>query len=219
MAYGVNAPFGLKPSRMISGATWNGQTTEYLIRDQLNVNIFTGDPVTPSGTGGIGRWAPNVLMLGAFMGCKYLDAKGNAVFSPYWPAGTVTFRAQGATAFVVDDPNVLFDIQISDSTNVISGLQFQDLNLNADLAVGGGGGAQVPQNPAAGSTLTGQSAYYLDYNSAAANAGLAVKIMNLTPYPGNVFATQYPVANGIGAYNNALVYINNHVFHAGTAGV
>lgn len=219
MAYGVNAPFGLKPSRMLSGATWNGQTSEYLITSRTTSNLFIGDPVKPLAAGGVGLWTNGQLIAGVFMGCKYIDTNGNYVISRTWTNGTATYNDEPAIAMIVDDPNVLFDIQVSNSTNTISGIQLADLNINANLAVGGGGGNQVPQNPAAGSFTTGLSAYYLDYNTIAATATLPLKVLRLTPYPGNIFATGGPAVAGQGAYNNVLVFINNHMFQGISAGV
>lgn len=219
MAYGVNAPFGLKPSRMISGATWNGQTSEYLIISGTTGNLFIGDPVKPLASGGIGRWTNDTLVAGVFMGCKYIDTNGNYVISRTWTDSTATYNAQPATALIVDDPNVLFDIQVSNSTNTVSGIQLADLNINANLAIGGGGGAQSPQNPGDGSFTTGLSAFYLDYNTIAATGTLPLKVIKLTPYPGNIFATAAPAVSGQGAYNNVLVFINNHMFQGISTGV
>lgn len=219
MAYGVNAPFGLQPRRMITGAPWNGQVNEYPIADSYATSLFTGDPVAPANNGTIARGATSTGILGVFMGCTYINTSGVLVTSPYWPANTATFQAQGAKALVVDDPNVLFDIQVSNNGNTISGMQAADINGNASFVLGGNGGGAT--NPAAGSTVTGQSAYYLDYATIATTATLSLKIMALTPYPGNIFATAAPAVVGVGAYNNVLVIINNHILkgHTGTAGV
>ena len=153
-------------------------------------------------------------VLGVFMGCTYVNTSGVLVTSAYWPANTATFQAQGAKALVVDDPNVLFDIQVSNNGNTISGIQAADINNNFSFAVAGNGGGAT--NPAAGSTVTGQSAYYLDYATIANTATLSLKAMALTPYPGNIFATAAPAVIGVGAYNNVLVILNNHILKGGT---
>lgn len=213
MAYGVNAPFGLQPRRMITGAPWNGQMNEYPIADSYATSLFTGDPVVTNANGTI-TVAGASPVLGVFMGCTYVNTSGVLVTSAYWPANTATFQAQGAKALVVDDPNVLFDIQVSNNGNTISGIQAADINNNFAFAVAGNGGGGT--NPAAGSTVTGQSAYYLDYATIANTATLSLKAMALTPYPGNIFATAAPAVIGVGAYNNVLVILNNHILKGGT---
>lgn len=219
MAYGVNAPFGFKPSRTITGATWNGQTSEYLIISGTASNLFIGDPVKPLPSGGVGLWTDGALVAGVFMGCKYRDVNGNYVISRTWRDQTATYNNEPAIAMIVDDPNVLFDIQVSNSTNTVSGVRMEDLNANVKMDVGGGGGNQVPQNPAAGSFETGLSAFYLNYNTLGNTAAFPLKIIHLTPYPGNIFATAAPAAPGQGAYNNVLVFINNHMFQGISTGV
>ena len=77
MAYGVNAPFGLKPSRFLSGATWNDQTTQYQIDTTVLRYIFTNDPVVVTANGEIasanyaGGAVVNAALLGSFQGCQY----------------------------------------------------------------------------------------------------------------------------------------------------
>ena len=51
MAYGTNAPFGLRPLSSISGGNWTEKTNAYFIAASADgattygTNIFTGDPV------------------------------------------------------------------------------------------------------------------------------------------------------------------------------
>ena len=51
MAYGVNAPFGLRPISSINGGSWTEKVNEYFISASADgattyaSNIFTGDPV------------------------------------------------------------------------------------------------------------------------------------------------------------------------------
>lgn len=215
MAYGVNAPFGLQPRRMITGAPWNGQMNEYPIADAYATSLFTGDPVMTAADGTIVTAYGGSPVLGVFMGCTYINTSGVLVTSPYWPMNTATFQAQGAKALVVDDPNVLFDIQVSDGrNNRVSGIQAIDINNNFAFNLGAGG--VINANPAAGSPVTGQSAFYLDYQSINTTTTLSLKAMALTPYPGNIFATAAPAVVGVGAYNNVLVIFNNHILKGGT---
>ena len=71
-----------------------------------------GDPF-PAGT------------IGVFMGCSYTDATLGFVNRQYWPTGQV---ASDALAFIVDDPNVAFQIQGDAAMTQIT------LGMNAPLA-------------------------------------------------------------------------------------
>jgi len=224
MAYGngTNTPFGFRPSQYLDGSTWNQQTTDYLILPGYATALFTGDLVAFAADGTINRATAGDgnTVCGVFMGCKYQATSGEHIYSPYWPASTATLNNTYPTAFVVDDPNVLFDVQVSNSQNVAPtaatvsvqqafGGTTQFFN-NANFGLAGGGGAGIT-NPATGSTVSGQSAMYLDANTiASGNATRVLKIIRFTPVPNNV--------SGV-LYNNVLVLINNHVTKGGTGTV
>jgi hypothetical protein len=216
MSYGngTNTPNGLVPRQDITGSPWNGQTSQYNIISGYANNLFTGDPVTLLNTGGIGiavggAAAAQGPTVGVFMGCKYL-LNNQYVFSPYWPTGTVPDNATNAVAFVVDDPNVLFDIQVSSTANPLANpctIVTANLGLNANFQVGNPNGGTG--NPAGGSTRTGVSAFYLNFESLTpgTSATLNLKVMAFTPVPGNVSGVNF---------NNALCLINNHILKGGT---
>ena len=138
MAYGVNAPFGLRPISSINGGSWTEKTNQYFIPASADgattyaSNIFTGDPVVfnpaVADAGTISVYLPNFTdgtpstfsalpILGVFQGCEYTDATGKLVQSSYWPASTRVQAGTKIKAFVLDDPNTVFDIQISTSIN------------------------------------------------------------------------------------------------------
>lgn len=194
MSYGVNAPQGLEPFGYITGGTWNGATNQYALPSGYNTNIFSGDPVYYAATGKIVRATAGDTnpILGTFRGVKYRAADGTFTFSPYWPANTITFGAQDATALVADDQNILYNIQ-SEGTIAAADI-FQ--NGNIDFGV-------------AGSTVTGQSGARID---AVTNVGATfqLKIIALTPHVSNAFGVQF---------NNVLVLINNNPYKGGTGTV
>jgi hypothetical protein len=196
MAYGVNAPFGLQPRQYLDGTPWSGQTSEYQIASGYNTSLFTGDPVYYAANGTIVRATAGDAnpILGVFFGCKYFDANNNPVNSPYWPANTVTFQAANATALIVDDPWVLYDVQ----TNNAAGIGAADIFQNANI-----------QYTVAGSTISGQSGAGLNA-TLGTTATFQVKIIRFTPNPNNVA--------GVG-YNNVLVLINNNPYKGGTGTV
>lgn len=221
MAYGVNAPFGLQPRMTNTGAAWNGQTNTYSIQSGYGTSIFSGDPIqTAAGFIVIGNTTGDANA-GVFVGCEYQDTQGNFQFSPYWPAGTVTYNPTGvgganipATAFVVDDPTILFDIQVmtSGAIGVTTTIDRAQLGLNANFVIG------------AGSTISGQSGAYLDRTTVAATATLNLKIIRITPaftnQAGVISATGAPYTGGqniLGLrFNNVLVQLNNDIYKGGT---
>jgi hypothetical protein len=197
MSYGTNAPQGFQPRQYLNGSTWSGEGGEYLINSGYETNLFTGDPITLLNNGSIGIGVAGSAWVGVFNGVKYQDSLGVQQFKPYWPASTVTFGTVAATAFVIDDSNVLFDVQATTSnagTHTAAIVQ-TDLNLNCNGVA------------AAGSTTTGQSAWSIDLATLNTTDTLNTKLIRLTPVPGNDFGT---------LYNNALVLINNHIYKGGT---
>jgi hypothetical protein len=219
MSYGVNAPSGLVPSQYLSGALWTGQTSEYLIISGLAASIYSGDPVVSAGTGGITQATAGVgnSIIGSFVGVKYIDTAGIAQFRPNWVGGTVTQGGVPATALVADDPDILFNVQIATTGGGLVAAPYFALTLsakNANLAVAGGttynpiGGVTPLPNPAEGTALGGRSVWYVSSASIGAGAATSqVKLVRLTPVPGNDFGT---------IFNNALCLINNHPYKGGT---
>lgn len=194
MSYGTNAPFGLQPRKHMSGSVWNGQTQPYTVQDSYATSLFTGDPVTLGG-GYLVIGVAGSAIIGVFQGCIYTTAASVITFSPYWPASTATAQAAGAEAFVCVDTSVLYDIQNSSATPIAQ----TDIGKNANFVAG------------SGSTVTGQSAYALDYTTlATGNATRNLKVVSLVGRPLNTFAT---------AYNNVYVTINNDVYQGGTGTV
>jgi len=248
MAYGVNAPFGLRPISSISGGSWTEKTNEYRISSDANgantytANLFTGDPViwnpaaANQGGGTIaictfnadGTNAANaVSVLGVFMGCEYTLPTGILVKSPYWPASTAVLAGSVIRAFVIDDPDVVYDIQVSSLSDDLSRARFirSFVGQNFGLAVAGGGAALgANNNPATGSVRTGQSAFYLNpvftANNTHTTITLPLKVIGYTNDPNNLANPISYVADATtAAFLNVMVQINNHTYRAGSVGV
>lgn len=205
MSYGNNvfAPMGLQPSQYQNGSTWNGQTSQYPLVSAYGTSLFRGDPITWDTNGTIKIGVAGSGIIGVFWGVQYTDSTGAYQFAQYWNANTVTSGSANATAFVIDDPNILFDIVVSNSTAAAPFyVAAVDLGRNANFSVAN----------SAGSTISGNSGYYLDANSIGNGATLSLKIIRLTPVPGNQFGTNSNTVQ----YNNVLVKINNDVYQGGT---
>lgn len=113
----------------------------------LNQNIFTGDPIVwgtsladgPAGLasgriGTVARYQPTFVdgtpstyatlgtapIIGVFVGCEYLSSQAavnNIIRSAYYPLGASIQPGTKITAYVIDDPMVIYDVQISTRIN------------------------------------------------------------------------------------------------------
>jgi hypothetical protein len=188
-----DAPFGLKPVGELGSGYNTSGTTEYSIASGASGNIFSGDLVKMANTGTILVAAAGDQALGVFRGCQYTDSSGDVIYSPYWPDGTVT---SDAVAFVVDDPNALFEVQSAATGSVVQTV----VGNNADIVY------------TSGSTITGISAVEISGTTAATSAQL--RIVGVSTDPENS-----TLGTGSASANvNLIVKINEH-FYAQTTGV
>lgn len=155
------APYGLKPVKRADGQPYAGATSTYLIDPAGEAtNLFNGQVVivgadgyialatgtgadlttnSISGTSGVGA-------IGVFVGCEYQNAEGQQIFSQYYPSGTANGGA--IKAYVVDDPNVLFQVQL-DGTGAQTVIGTNTFFASAQLT-------------STGSTTTGNSTSAMD---------------------------------------------------------
>jgi hypothetical protein len=149
------APYGLRPIKRADGLPYAGATTQYLIDPAGEAtNIFNGQVVFIGADGyiaiatGTGANAGNQAFpvansftgaLGVFMGCEYVNAQGQLIFSQYYPSGTTGV----VKAYVVDDPNVLFQVQMDGV------IDQSDIGANTFFG--------AAQSTTTGSTATGNS--------------------------------------------------------------
>ena len=188
-----DAAFGLKPVGKLGSNVNSEGTTEYSIASGASGNIFSGDPVKMANTGTILVAAAGDQLLGVFRGCRYTNASGEVIYSSYWPNGTVS---SDAVAFVVDDPNALFEVQSAATGSVVQTV----VGNNADIVY------------ATGSTLDGQSHVEISGTTAATSAQLRIVGFSGDP-ENNTLGTGSQSANV-----NMIVKINEH-FYAQTTGV
>jgi len=188
-----DAAFGLKPVGKLGSNVNSEGTTEYSIASGASGNIFSGDPVKMANTGTILVAAAGDQLLGVFRGCRYTNASGEVIYSSYWPNGTVS---SDAVAFVVDDPNTLFEVQSAATGSVVQTV----VGNNADIVY------------ASGSTADGQSGVEISGTTAATSAQLRIVGFSGDP-ENNTLGTGSQSANV-----NMIVKINEH-FYAQTTGV
>jgi len=155
------APYGLRPVKRADGMPYAGATSQYLIDPAGEAtNLFygqvviigadgyialatgTGSDLTTnsiSGTTGVGA-------IGVFVGCEYVNSSGQTVQAQYYPTGTA--NGGPIKAYVVDDPNVLFQAQLDGS--------------GAQTVIGTNTFFATAQSTSTGSTTTGNSTSALD---------------------------------------------------------
>ena len=197
MAYPtVDAPYGLKPVKMISGTPYAGVTRQYSIASAYNTNIFYGEAVKLVTAGTIERDTADAAMIsiGIFMGCTYTDPGTSQItFKQYWPASTV---ASDALAYVVDATDVLFKAAVVSSGTTIGDLAITDL------------GANIAGVDNTGSTTTGNSKNAILDTSATTNT-LPFRIVELVA----------ETKNSSGGFTEALVKWNAGHLMNNTTGI
>jgi hypothetical protein len=190
-----DAAFGLRPSRMMGGAPYSGGQSRYRIASGYSSKVFQGDLVKQVTGGGIERAAAGsaVPVVGVFNGCQYTDpTTGEQVFKNYYP-GSVA--AADIIAFVVDDPNVVFEVQADDTFPV------------ADLF----GNFDIVDQATTGDTSSGRSNVELDVTTGATTTTLPLKAIDISQDPDND-----DVAS---ANTNVMVVIQNHIAGVKSAGL
>ena len=168
-------PYGLRPINEVSGTPYAGATRKLPIASGFATNIFYGSVVVIAADGtiqlvtDIGSAADPFPAgtVGVFMGCSYTDATMGFVNRQSWPANQV---ANDALAFIVDDPNVAFQMQADGAVAQAA------LGRNAPLA--------NVQSTTTGSTLTGNSNVALDA-TVASTSGIAFRIVDFVNAPGS----------------------------------
>lgn len=185
-----DAPQGLTPYRHQAGGVIR-ESGAYRIASGTSSNIFRGDLVKLLSTGYLAvAAAGDTDLIGVFNGCSYVDANGNQIFSPYWPASATTLGSADVQAYVYDDPNVTYMVQSDSTTNS----SLTHVGNNADMI-----------STHAGSALTGQSGQEIDL--AAAGSGTAnLRVIGLVEYPDNAF----------GQHSKLEVLINEHKYRTAT---
>jgi len=154
------SPYGLRPVNRVDGMPYAGATQTFLIDPAGEAtNIFYGQVVIIGADGYLAistatgaDIATNNLggntigAIGVFVGCEFVNAQGQVIFSQYYPSGTTGV----VTAKVITDPSVAFQAQLDGS-----GAQ-SVLGTNTFFA--------AVQSTSTGSTTTGNSTSALESN-------------------------------------------------------
>ena len=168
------APYGLKPVKRADGMAYAGATSQYLIDPAGEAtNLFYGQVVhigadgyialsTATGADGTTNALPTGTTLtgslGVFVGCEYVNDQGQPTFAQYYPSGTSNGGA--IRAYVVDDPNVLFQVQADGA------MDQSDIGANTFFA--------AAQSTSTGRTATGNSTSAVDATTKTTTAAFRI---------------------------------------------
>jgi hypothetical protein len=147
------SPYGLKAVNELGGLPYAGSTRSFLFDPAgYGANVYNGslvyvkttgyiEIVTATGadatTNGFPVGTANTGAVGVFVGCSYVNAQGQTIFSQYYPAS-----ALNAVAFVIDDDRTVFQVQSAGTVTIAA------LGSNVFFSTGA---------VATGSTSTGNS--------------------------------------------------------------
>jgi hypothetical protein len=184
---------GFIPARKLGGGYNNEAVTDMITLTSTGQaqspsnSIFTGDPVVLPGAN-FATISPYIAATlkpsGVFMGCQYVE-NGEPKFSRFWNGGT---SATDIKFFVITDPDQTYYIQASLSLSA------------AELAIVKNYNVTVSSTASSGSTVTGQSSYYLD-GASGTEAAAAVRVLGRAQFPDENDSDAYPIVE---------VYIANH---------
>ena len=176
---------GFIPARMKGGSYSNEAVTDMITLTSTGQtgsptnNIFTGDPVVMPGAN-FATISPYIAATlkasGVFMGCQYVE-NGEQKFSRYWNGGT---SATDIKFFVITNPDQAYYIQASLSLSAAELLITKNYNVT------------VSSTATSGSTVTGQSSYYLD-GASGTEATAAVRVIGKAKYPDEKDSDAYPI--------------------------
>jgi hypothetical protein len=177
----VASPYGLKPVNELGGLPYAGSTRSYKIDPAgTAANIFYGSPVfvnadgflavaTATGadatTNGFPVGTANTGIIGVFVGCQYINAQGQVIYAQYYPTGTTGV----VNAYVVDDPDVVFQVQSAGSVTQAA------VGSNVFFSTGA---------VATGNTVTGNSTASVVAGASAVTASAAFRVVGFVDMEG-----------------------------------
>ena len=170
-------PYGARAIGTLSASgSFSGKVQHIKIVDAYAVNIFYGDFVKLVSTGTIQKDAGTTTLtsVGIFVGCSYTpNSTGQKTFGQMWIASTDCSTADDIVAYVITDPDVVFQMQ-GDASCAQTTL---------------GNNAAVVQT--SGSTSLGRSKNALDASTAATTKTLPLRIIDFVNGPDSSVGDSY----------------------------
>ena len=162
-------PYGFRAVNELGGLPYAGSTRSFLIDPAgYAVNIFNGSIVALNTSGYLNIVTTNgdastpfpAGTIGVFVGCSFVNAQGQVIYSQFYPANTTGV----VTAYVIDDDRAVF--------------QVQSVGPVAQAALGANVYLNAVQSTSTGSTTTGNSnTAIIIGSSAAATTGWAFRVV------------------------------------------
>ena len=178
MAYpSVDKPYGLKPINLIGGQVFAGSTRQRRIASNAS-SIGYGDPLKFVNDGTVAvttetTTAPATGFAGVFLGCTFVSSvTGQPTYSQAWISGTSVKSGTYITAYVVEDPDTLFQVAGVTASLVVStstGFTYSDVGLNVALVAN------------TLNTTTNDSQQGVLVTSASTTASLPLRIIDVVP--------------------------------------
>ena len=172
------SPYGFRAVNELGGLPYAGSTRSFLIDPAgYNTNIFNGSIVAINTSGYINIVTTNgdnstpfpAGTIGVFVGCSFVNAQGQTMYSQYYPANTASVNGSPITAYVIDDDRAVFQVQAAGT------MAQTTLGMNVFL--------NAVQSTSTGSTTTGNSNTAVS-TSAAATSGYAFRVVGFADVPG-----------------------------------
>jgi hypothetical protein len=196
----VNAPFGLRPVGDLAGKPYEATARVYSVPASDATAIYVGDAVKLVGTSQFINGSPFADVARAASGDTFVGVVIGALPDT---RDSTQFRAASTQRrlLVADDPNLIWEIQQSNSGTAFSA---NDIGLNCNI------------NVAAGSAITSYSGTVADNTTGATTNTLDLKIIGLLDAPDNDMGS----AAGTGTLaSRLLVRLNRHQYVNQTTGV
>lgn len=184
------SPYGLRLAKRLGQTTEAHGFNQYPIASGYAADLKVGDLVKLVVGGTIEKetGTTTALPVGVFIGVSYTDAAMGFLNRAQWTSGTV---ADDAMAYVIDDPDALFQVQANGPLNQNA------IGTNAAIVQG------------TGDLTLGRSGVSLNAGSIANTGTLPLRIMEFVNIPG--FSTPGD------AFTDVIVRINTH-FNRAAAG-
>jgi hypothetical protein len=185
----LNAPFGFRPVGELGSNIQNGGTSKYEIADNYGTAIYKGDIVQMAGGYVTVGTATSTDNLGIFNGCFYQDpTTQKPTWSNYYP-GNVNITQGTIDAYVYDDPNKLFEVQMGGTATL----------AKADI------GDNIDSVYTAGDSINGQSKATLAVAVTGGAATAQFRVVRISEDPEN--------SDRASAYANYIVRFNEHMYY------
>ena len=191
----LDVAFGLRPYKML-GADYNStglMTFKIQTAGTAGTSsvIYEGTPVIPLANGLVdivgAAAGGTVSLLGAFMGCNYINLDGKPKWANHWPGTASVKSSTEATCVIPANPDQLFLI------NCDAAAADSAVHANANFATA-----------TSGDSTTGMSSAELAVSTVNTTNTLNMRIIGFEDTPGNDDAT---VAGRL-----AIVQLNNHFY-------